>query len=225
MVTAALETGVDTTTGEGVADAVAGADVVIDVTNRAVFDPEVVMDFFTTSTHTLLDAERQAGVRHHVVLSIVGVDRLSYPGYLDAKKAQERLVADSGVPFTTVRSTQFFENLTAMGTGAAQGGVIVLPTADLQPIAAADVATTVADVATSAPLNSVVEIAGPERGAFTRLIAPVLAAHGDHRPVRSDAAAGYFGVPIVPDSLVPLGPARLGRTTFEDWSTTTLETT
>ncbi|GAA0242363.1 SDR family oxidoreductase [Cryptosporangium japonicum] len=220
VVNAAPETGVDTITGDGVADAVTGADAVVDVTNRAVFDPEIVTNFFTTSTRTLLDAGRRAGVRHHVVLSIVGVDRLSHPGYLDAKKAQERLVAESGLPFTTVRSTQFFENLTAMGAGAAQGDAVVLPAADLQPIAASDVATTIAEVATSAPLNGVVEIAGPERGTFARFIAPVLAANGDHRRVESAATARYFGVPIVPDSLVPLGPARLGPTTFDHWSAT-----
>jgi uncharacterized protein YbjT (DUF2867 family) len=218
VVIAAPDTGVDTISGHGVAAALAGADVVLDVTNRAVFDPEVVMDFFTTSTRTLLTAGREAGVRHHVVLSIVGVDRLSHPGYLDAKAAQERLVAASGNPFTTVRSTQFFENLPMMAAGMAQHDVIVVPTADLQPIAADDVAAALVDVVTSAPLNGAVEIAGPRRAAFARFIGPALAGRGDERPVKPDATAGYFGVPIVPDSLVPLGPARLGRTTFEEWS-------
>lgn len=217
-VPAALQTGFDTITGQGVRDTFKGAEAVLDVTNRAVFEPDVVMNFFTTSTRTLLDAGRAAGVRHHVVLSIVGVDRLAYPGYLSAKAAQEQLVADSGIPFTTVRSTQFFENLIVMGAGMAQDDRIVLPGADLQPIAAVDVAAALAEVVTSTPADGVVEIAGPERGSFARFIGPVLAAQGDARPIRTDVNADYFGVPIVHDSLVPLGAARIGRTTFEDWS-------
>ncbi|MEU8419571.1 SDR family oxidoreductase [Micromonospora sp. NPDC048835] len=217
-VPAALQTGFDTITGHGVRDALKGAEAVVDVTNRVVFEPEEVMNFFTTSTRTLLDAAREAGVRHHVVLSIVGVDRLAYPGYLNAKAAQEQLVAASGIPFTTVRSTQFFENLSAMAAGMAQDDQIVLPTADLQPIAAADVAVAMAQVVTSPPVGGVVEIAGPERGSFTRFIGPVLAAQGDARPIRADVSADYFGVPIVHDSLVPLGAARTGRTSFADWS-------
>lgn len=217
-VPAAPETGFDTITGQGVADTLTGADAVIDVTNRAVFEPEVVMDFFTTSTRNLLSAEKAAGVWHHVVLSIVGTDRLSHPGYLDAKAAQERLVAGSGTPFTIVRSTQFFENLAAMGAGSARGDRIVLPAADLQPIAAADVAAALTDVVTAPSSDGVVEIAGPERGTFSRFIGPVLAARGDTRPVTTDPGAGYFGVPIVRDSLVPVGEARIGATTFTQWS-------
>ncbi|XVV14578.1 SDR family oxidoreductase [Actinoplanes sp. CA-131856] len=217
-VPAAPGTGFDTITGQGVKEALRAAEAVIDVTNRVVFDPETVMNFFTTSTRTLLDAGRDAGVRHHVVLSIVGADRLSHPGYLDAKAAQERLVAGSGLPFTTVRSTQFFENLTAMGASMVRDSEIVLPAADLQPIAAADVASALADVVTSAPLDGVVEIAGRERAPFARFIGPVLAARGETRPLRTDATAAYFGVPITHDSLVPLGEARIGRTSFEDWS-------
>ncbi|WP_127507718.1 SDR family oxidoreductase [Actinoplanes solisilvae] len=217
-VPAAPETGFDTITGRGVKDALQAADVVIDVTNRVVFDPEEVMNFFTTSTRTLLDAGRDAGVQHHVLLSIVGVDRLSHPGYLNAKAAQERLVAGSGLSFTTVRSTQFFENLPAMGAGMVRDDEIVLPAADLQPIAAADVTAALIEVVSSTPRDGVVEIAGPERDSFARFIRPVLAAQGDVRPVRTDATAGYFGVPIVRDSLVPLGEARIGRTTFDDWS-------
>ncbi|MEV7804237.1 NAD(P)H-binding protein [Microbispora sp. NPDC088329] len=218
VVPAAPGTGVDTISGRGVADALKGADVVVDVTNKVIFEPEPILGFFTTSTRTLLNAGREAGVRHHVVLSIVGVDRLSHPGYLDAKAAQERLVAESGTPFTIVRATQFFENLTAMGAGMAKDDVIVPPTADLQPVAAADVAAALVDVATSAPLDGVIEVAGPERAAFARFIGPALAARGDERPLKPDAGAGYFGVPIVRDSLVPLGAARIGRTTFDDWS-------
>ncbi|MCY1145445.1 NAD(P)H-binding protein [Actinoplanes sp. Pm04-4] len=218
VVPAALETGVDTITGQGVAEALEGADAVVDVTNRMTFEPDVIMNFFTTSTRTLLEAGRAAGVRHHIVLSIVGVDRLSHPGYLNAKAAQERLVAESGRPYTIVRATQFFENLTTIGAGMAQGGVIVLPAADLQPIAAADVAGALADVVTGEPAGGVAEIAGPERASFARFVGPVLAAQGDERPVKEDPAAGYFGVPIVRDSLVPLGEARIGRTTFEEWS-------
>ncbi|MFF5078900.1 SDR family oxidoreductase [Actinoplanes sp. NPDC000266] len=217
VVVAAPGTGVDTVSGLGVAEALAGADVVVDVTNRAVFEPAAVMEFFTTSTRTLLDAGRAAGVRHHVVLSIVGADRLSYPGYLDAKAAQERLVAESGLPFTIVRATQFFENLATIGAGMAQDDVIVLPAADLQPVAAADVAAALADVVAAGPAGGAIEIAGPERAPFARFIGPVMAARGDERPVKSSAGASYFGVPIVADSLVPLGAARIGRTSFEEW--------
>ncbi|MEU8813185.1 NAD(P)H-binding protein [Actinoplanes sp. NPDC048796] len=217
VVIAAPQAGVDTISGRGVAEAFAGADAVVDVTNRAVFEPAVVMDFFTTSTRTLLEAGRAAGVRHHVVLSIVGVDRLSYPGYLDAKAAQERLVASSGVPFTIVRATQFFENLLTIGAGMAEDDVIVLPTADLQPVAADDVAAALVDVVLGAPAGGAVEVAGPERAPFARFVGPVLAADGDDRPVKPSAAASYFGVPIVRDSLVPLGAARVGRTSFQQW--------
>ncbi|SNY60034.1 SDR family oxidoreductase [Paractinoplanes atraurantiacus] len=217
-VVAAPQAGVDTISGQGVAEAFAGADAVVDVTNRAVFEPDVVMDFFTTSTRTLLDAGRAAGVRHHVVLSIVGVDRLPYPGYLNAKAAQERLVAESGLPFTVVRATQFFENLSTIGAGMAQDDVIVLPTADLQPIAAADVAGILVEVVLAAPVGGAVEVAGPERAPFARFVGPVLAAQGDERPVKPSAGASYFGVPIVRDSLVPLGAARAGWTSFEEWA-------
>ncbi|XVU23311.1 SDR family oxidoreductase [Actinoplanes sp. CA-054009] len=218
VVVAAPGTGVDTISGRGVAEALAGADVVVDVTNRAVFEPAAVMDFFTTSTRTLLDAGRAAGVRHHVVLSIVGVDRLSHPGYLDAKAAQERLVAGSGIPFTIVRATQFFENLTTIGAGMAQDDVIVLPVADLQPIAADDVAAALVDVVAGGPVDGVAEVAGPERAPFSRFVGPALAVRGDERPVEPSAGTSYFGVPIVTDSLVPLGAARIGRTSFEEWS-------
>ncbi|WP_433799889.1 SDR family oxidoreductase [Actinomycetospora sp. CA-084318] len=218
VVAASPSTGVDTVTREGLAETLTGADAVVDLTNRTTFEPGAITDFFTTSTRNLLEAERHAGVGHHVVLSIVGVDRISHPGYLDAKAAQERLVTNSGVPFTIVRATQFFEFLTTIGAGLAQGDEIVLPAADLQPIAVADVAAALADVVTAAPLGGVVEIAGPERGTFARFVDPALRAHRDERAVRSEPDAGYFGVPIVQDSLVPLGPARIGSTTFEDWS-------
>ncbi|GIE82039.1 NmrA family transcriptional regulator [Actinoplanes philippinensis] len=217
---ASPETGVDTISGQGVSEALEGADAVVDVTNKMVFEPKAILDFFATSTRTLLEAGREAGVRHHVVLSIVGTDRLSHPGYLDAKAAQEHLVTQSGTPFTIVRATQFFEFLTTIGAGFAQGDAIVLPAADLQPIAAADVAATLAEVATSAPLDGALEIAGPERAPFARFIGPALAAQGDSRPIRQDAGVGYFGVPIVHDSLVPVGEARIARTSFEDWSAT-----
>ncbi|GAA1618511.1 SDR family oxidoreductase [Actinoplanes couchii] len=219
VVAAAPATGVDTITGQGVAASLAGADAVVDVTNRMAFEPAAVMDFFTTSTTTLLTAGREAGVRHHVVLSIVGTDRLSHPGYLDAKAAQERLVARSGIPFTIVRATQFFEFLATIGAGLAEGDSVVLPAADLQPIAAAEVAAVLADVVTATPVDGAVEIAGPERASFAEFVGPALAAQGDHRPVREDAGVGYFGVPIVRDSLVPVGDARIARTSFRHWST------
>ncbi|WP_430785313.1 SDR family oxidoreductase [Actinoplanes sp. G11-F43] len=217
-VAAAPETGVDTITGEGVAAALHGADAVVDVTNRMVFEPEAIQAFFTTSTRNLIEFGKDAGVRHHVVLSIVGTDRLSHPGYLNAKAAQEKLVERSGLPFTIVRATQFFEFLATIGAGLAQDGAIVPPTADLQPIAGDDVAAALADVVTGTPHNGAVEIAGPERAPFARFVGAALAAQGDDRPIRPDAAARYFGVPVVRDSLVPVGAARLARTTWADWS-------
>jgi uncharacterized protein YbjT (DUF2867 family) len=215
-VAASPSTGVDTITGAGLTAALRGADAVVDVTNKMVFEPEAITDFFTTSTRNLLAAEREAGVRHHVLLSIVGVDRLSHPGYLAAKAAQETLVAESGIPFTIVRATQFYEFLPTITAGFVQGDVIVPPTADLQPIAAADVAATLVDVVTSAPAEAAIDLAGPERAPFAHF----LTALGDPRPVKPDTAVGYFGVPIVQDSLVPQGEARIGQTTFETWTAT-----
>ncbi|GAA4540717.1 SDR family oxidoreductase [Pseudonocardia xishanensis] len=216
-VPASPSTGVDTLTGEGVAEALAGADVVVDVTNRMEFEPAAILEFFTASTRTLLAAERAAGVRHHVVLSIVGTDLLPDSGYLAAKAAQEELVRGSGVPFSIVRATQFFEFLGMIAQGSAVGDRIVLPTADLQPVAARDVSAALADVATAPPRGGVLDLAGPERAPFARFVRPALAALGDGRPVDEDPATGYFGATLERDALVPRGEARIGATDFATW--------
>lgn len=216
-VPASPSTGVDTLTGAGVADVLAGAAVVVDVTNSPSFEDGPVLDFFTRSTRTLLAAEREAGVRHHVALSIVGTDRVPESGYLRAKCAQEELIRAGGVPFTIVRATQFFEFLAMIGAGAAVGDAVVLPDADLQPIAAADVSAALAEVASAVPVNGHLDLAGPDRRPFTGFIGPVLAGRGDARVVTSSSDATYFGAVLERDSLVPTGRARIARTGFAEW--------
>lgn len=216
-VPAAPSTGVDTLTGAGLADALAGAQVVVDVSNSPSFADDDVLAFFTTSTRNVLAAERAAGVGHHVALSIVGADRAPDSGYLRAKVAQERLVVDSGVPFTILRATQFFEFVAAIADGATRDGVVHASTGAIQPIAARDVVAAVVDVAVAAPLGGVAEVAGPERFAMDDLLRTALAAAGDPREVVGDPAARYFGTLLDESTIVPLGDARLGATTFADW--------
>ena len=216
-VPASPSTGVDTLKGTGVAEALTGTDVVVDVTNSPSFEDGPVLDFFTRSTRTLLAAEREAGVGHHVALSIVGTDRVPGSGYLRAKVAQEELIRAGGVPFSLVRATQFFEFLGAIAAGSTQEGVVVLPAADLQPVAAAEVSAVLAEVAAGAPSGGHADLAGPDRRPFAEFVGPVLAAQGDDRPVRSDAGACYFGAVLEQDSLVPTGEARIAPTGFEAW--------
>jgi len=211
-------TGVDTLTGQGVDEALAGADVVVDVSNSPSFADDDVLRFFTTSTRTLLDAEKRAGVRHHVALSIVGTDRNPDSGYLRAKMAQEELVRSGGVPWTVVRATQFFEFAPRIADGATVDGVVRIPPVGFQPIASADVARFVAEAAAGEPLDGVLEIAGPERVRFDELIAAALAASGDAREVVADPAAPYFGAVLADDSIVPQGDARLGAVTYADFA-------
>jgi uncharacterized protein YbjT (DUF2867 family) len=216
-VAASPSTGVDARTGHGLAEALAGAQVVVDVANAPSFDPDEVLDFFRTSTRHLLDAEAVAGVAHHVALSIVGADRLPDAGYLRAKVAQEELIRRSGRPHTIVRSTQFFEFLRTIAAAGQDGDVIRLPEAALQPIAAADVVTALVDVVLAPPVDGVVEIAGPRCRPLPDLARAVLAGDGDERPVVGDPDARYFGTRI-DDSSLTAGPgARLGATTFEEW--------
>ena len=189
-VVAAPSTGVDTLTGAGVDEALAGADVVVDVSNSPSFADDDVMRFFTTSTRTLLDAEARAGVGHHVILSIVGTDRTD-AGYLRAKVAQEDLVRGSGRGWSVVRATQFFEFARSIADGATADGVVRIPPVAFQPVASADVARTVAEVATGAPLDGMVELAGPERLRFDEFIRSALAAQGDEREVVADPEATY----------------------------------
>ena len=216
-VPASPSTGVDTLSGAGVAEALAGASVVVDVTNSPSFEDGPVLDFFTRSTRTLLAAERAAGVGHHVALSIVGTDRVPGSGYLRAKTAQEELIRAGGVPFTIVRATQFFEFLGAIAAGSTQDGAVVLSTADLQPVAAADVSATLAEVAVGAPRDGHLDLAGPDRRPFADFVRPVLAAQHDERPVTSTADTPYFGAVLDRDALVPTGAARIAPTGFEEW--------
>jgi uncharacterized protein YbjT (DUF2867 family) len=216
VIAASPNTGVNTITGEGVKEAIAGAHVVIDLANSPSFEDRAVLEFFETSERNLLPVDAAAGVRHHVALSIVGIDR-SDNGYFRAKVAQEKLIKTSGVPYTVIRSTQFLEFLGAIADSSADGNLVRLPPCLFQPIAADDVAAMVANVALAAPRNGIVEIAGPERAPFTEFVARYLKAVGDARKVVSDPEAKYWGGRVEERSLVPLGEARLGRIGFDEW--------
>jgi uncharacterized protein YbjT (DUF2867 family) len=216
---ASPDTGVNTITGEGLDAALTGAQVVVDLANSPSFEDAAVLDFFQTSERNLLKAEVNAGVGHHVALTIVGADRVPDSGYMRAKIAQEELIEAAGQPYTIVRSTQFFEFLRATADAATEGGTVRVPTAELQPIAAEDVAAAVTDVAVSDPVNGVVEIAGPERIRFPDLIRAVLAADNDPRNVEGEEHARYFGTELTDDSITAGPDARLGTTTFAAWLT------
>ena len=216
VVVASPNTGVNTITGEGLKAAVAGAQVVIDLANSPSFEDKAVLEFFQTSGRNLLAAKAVAGVRHHVGLSIVGTDR-SDNGYFRAKVAQEKLIKASGIPYTIIRSTQFMEFLRGIADSSADGNVVRLPPVLFQPIAADDVAASVADVALAPPRNGIVEIAGPERAPFNEIVARYLKAIGDPREVVRDPEAGYWGGRVEERSLVPLGEARLGRIGLDEW--------
>ncbi|PRZ06348.1 uncharacterized protein YbjT (DUF2867 family) [Isoptericola sp. CG 20/1183] len=216
-VVAAPSTGVDTLTGAGVDDALAGADAVVDVSNSPSFADDDVMRFFTTSTGRLLDAEERAGVRHHVVLSIVGTDRTD-AGYLRAKLAQEQLVQDAGRRWSIVRATQFFEFAKTIADGSTVDGVVHLPPVAFQPVASADVARAVADVVTGEPPDGILEVAGPERLRFDEFVRLALAAQDDGREVVADPEATYFGALLDEDSIVPRGEFRRGEVTWARFS-------
>jgi uncharacterized protein YbjT (DUF2867 family) len=216
VVAASPNTGVNTITGQGLKEAMAGSQAIIDLANSPSFEDRAVLEFFTTSEGNLLPAETAAGVRHHVALSIVGTDR-SDNGYFRAKVAQEKLIETSGIPYTIIRSTQFLEFLGAIAASSADGNKVRISPGLFQPIAADDVAAIVADVALAAPRNGVVEIAGPERAPFNEVVARYLKAIGDPRVVVSDPEARYFGGRVEERSLVPLGEARLGRIGFDEW--------
>jgi uncharacterized protein YbjT (DUF2867 family) len=216
VVAASPNTGVNTITGEGLKEAITGAQVVIDLANSPSFEDKAVLEFFETSERNLLPAEAAAGVGHHVALSIVGIDR-SDNGYFRAKVAQEKLIKTSGIPYTIIRSTQFLEFLGAIADSSADGNTVRISRGLFQPIAADDVAAIVADVALAAPRNGIVEIAGPEQAPFNEFVARYLKAVGDPRKVVCDPEARYFGGRVEERSLVPLGEARLGRVGFDEW--------
>ena len=216
VLAASPDSGVNTLTGEGLPEALAGAQVVVDVANSPSFEDAAVMKFFQTSGRNLLAAEARAGVRHHVALSIVGTDR-SDNGYFRAKVAQEKLIETSGIPYTIIRSTQFLEFLGGIAASSADGNIVRLSPGLFQPIAADDVAAIVADVALAAPRNGIVEIAGPEQAPFNEIVARYLKAVGDPREVVRDPEARYWGGRVEERSLVPLGEARLGRIGLDEW--------
>jgi uncharacterized protein YbjT (DUF2867 family) len=216
VVAASPQSGVNTITGEGLKEVMVGVQVVIDLANSPSFEDKAVLEFFETSGRNLLAAERAAGVRHHVALSIVGIDR-SDNGYFRAKVAQEKLIVASGTPYTIIRSTQFMEFLRGIADSGTEGNKVRIATGLFQPIAADDVAANVADVAVAAPRNGIVEIAGPEPAPFNEIVARYLKAVGDAREVVADPEARYFGGRVDERSLVPLGEARLGRIGLDEW--------
>ena len=217
VVAASPNNGVNTITGQGLEEAVAGAQVVIDLANSPSFEDKAVLAFFQTSGRNLHTAEAKAGVRHHVALSIVGTDRTPDNGYFRAKVAQEKLIEASGIPYTIIRSTQFLEFLGGIAASSTEGNKVRVSPGLFQPIAAEDVAAIVADVALAAPRNGIIEIAGPERAPFNEIVARYLKAVGDPREVVRDPEARYFGGRVEEHSLVPLGEARQGRIGFDDW--------
>jgi uncharacterized protein YbjT (DUF2867 family) len=217
VVAASRRSGVDALTGEGLADALTGADVVVDVSDSPLFDDEPVMQFFTTTTKNLLAAERAAGVGHHVALSVVGAHTTPDSGYNTAKGAQENLIKDSGRPYSIVRATPFFEFVGGLADSATEGDVVTLPPAVFRPIAADDVATAIARAAVGSPINGVAEVVGPEAIGMDDFVRTGLAATGDPRTVATDPRAPYFGAVIDDHSLEPNDSAIVFTTRFSDW--------
>lgn len=217
VIAASPSSGVNTLTGEGLAKAMAGAQVVVDVSNSPSFEDQAVLSFFETSGRNLSAAEAAAGVRHHVALSVVGTDRLLASGYFRAKMAQEDLIKASGIPYSIVRATQFFEFVGGIAQSSTEGQTVRLPPAMMQPIAAADVSAALADVAVAAPLNGTVELAGPDKIRMDEFVRQFLSANHDPRQVTTDAAATYFGTKVNDQSLTPGDNQRLGPTRFAHW--------
>ena len=216
-IAASPATGVNTITGEGLDAALAGVDVVVDVANSPSFEDKAVLEFFQTSGRNLLAAEKRAGVRHHVALSVVGTRRLAESGYFRAKIAQEDLIEAAGIPYTIVHSTQFFEFLGGIVQSGTQGEEVRLSSAYVQPIASDDVALAMADATLGAPVNGIVEIAGPEKVRLSELAQRYMGRIGDTRTVQADAGVRYFGALLDDDTLVPGSGPRLGKIDFETW--------
>ena len=217
VVSASPSSGVNTLTGEGLPDALKGAQVVVDVSNAPSWEDKAVLEFFETSSRNLLAAEATAEVKHHVALSVVGTERLLASGYFRAKIAQEKLIKAAQIPYTIVRATQFFEFTGGIGKNATEGATVRLPSALMQPIAADDVAAALADVAVSKPMNGTLEIAGPEQIRQDELVRQFLSASGDDRKVVTDVSARYYGVDVNDQSLVPGTNPRLGSIRFAEW--------
>ena len=216
---ASPSSGVNTLTGEGLREALSGTAVVVDVANSPSFEDQAVLEFFETSGRNLLTAEKVAGVRHHVALSVVGTDRMLSSGYFRAKLAQEKLIKASKIPYTIVRATQFFEFVPAIAAAATDGDIVRVPRAMMRPIVSDDVAAALADVALAEPLNDTIDLAGPEPIRMDDLVRQFLTASGDTRKVVTDPQAGYFGTPVNDQSLTPTGDSRIGPTRYRDWLT------
>ncbi|MCR8713109.1 SDR family oxidoreductase [Stenotrophomonas indicatrix] len=217
VVVAAPSTGIDVLTGEGLESAMVDTDVVVDLANSPSFEDAAVLSFFVTAGHNILMAAKRAGVRHHVALSVVGTGKLAASGYFRGKIAQERLICDSGLPYTIIQSTQFFEFLPGIIQSAGNSTPLQLPTADVQPIAAEDVAEAVALIAQQVPANGVLEIAGPERVSMASLAQRFLQLTGDPREVVGSESALYFGASLQSNTLVPVGQAWIGEMGFDAW--------
>lgn len=217
VIAASPNSGVNTITGEGLAEALAGAEVVLDLANSPSFEDKAVLEFFETSGHNLLAAEKLAGVKHHIALSVVGTERLQESGYFRGKLAQEKLIKASGIPYTIVHSTQFMEFFAGIVQSGTVGQTVRLSPAYIQPIVSDDVADVMADVALSAPANATIEIAGPERARLSDLVGRYLKAMKDPRTVEADAEAKYFGARLNDQSLVSDNNPRLGSITFDQW--------
>jgi uncharacterized protein YbjT (DUF2867 family) len=217
VIAASPSTGIDAMTGAGLADALRGADVVVDVSNSPTLQSDIALTFFETTSRHLLAADETAGIRHHVALSAVGTDRLPESGYFRAKMAQENLIRASGIPYTILRATPFFEYITGIVEASADGGVLRLPPASVQPIAADDVVSALRDIATGRPQNRELEIVGPDRFRLNELAEEILTANEDIRRVVVDPRALYFGAVLEDDTLVPGDHPRFAPTRFEDW--------
>ena len=218
VIAASSSSGVNSVTGEGLVQALSGADVLVDVTNSPSFEDEAVLEFFRASTRHLLETAAAQGVSHYVALSVVGADRIRDSGYLRAKRVQEQLIEAGGVPYTILRATQFFEFLDAIAGAATRGDVVYLSSSKFQPVAANDVVATLTDLALAPPKNGVVELAGPEASSMAEFIQSFLSAKGDGRKVVPDPDATYFGAALDKDGLAPVAHFIVGQTRFGDWA-------